>query len=94
MITETTTPDLRARERARERAEYLSGLIWHAGTYVIINVFLWALDIYTGASGVQWAFWVTIGWGLAVAFHALAYLVDGRQLEERKIREYLEEQQH
>ncbi|MGI9610720.1 MAG: 2TM domain-containing protein [Acidimicrobiia bacterium] len=82
--TATRTPEA----RAQRRAEYLSGLLWHAGTYVIVNAFLWALDLM-GGSGVQWSLWVTLGWGLALAFHALAYFVDGRGLEERKAQEYL-----
>lgn len=75
-------------ERARERAKYLTGLVWHAGTFVIINTFFWLLDAM-GAGGVNWAFWITAAWGLALAFHALAYLVDGRQMEDRKTREYM-----
>lgn len=81
-----------AEGRARKRAEYLSGLVWHAGTFVIINVFMWILDV-AGPGGVNWAFWITGAWGLALAFHALAYYVDGRDLEGRKTAQYLEEEQ-
>lgn len=84
---ETLTPE----ERAQKRAKYLSGLIWHTGVFVIINAFFWILD-GIGAGGVNWAIWITFFWGLALAFHALAYFVDGRQLEERKAQEYLEEE--
>lgn len=73
--------------RARHRAAYLSGLVWHTGTFVIMNAFFWILDA-TGAGGITWAFWITATWGLALAFHALAYYVDGRQLEARKAEEY------
>lgn len=78
--------------RARRRAEYLSGLLWHAGTFVIINAFFWALDLW-GGRGLQWSLWITLGWGLALAFHALAYYVDGRGLKTRKAQEYLAEEQ-
>ncbi len=91
--TETPTPETTAAETerwARERAEYLAGLVWHVGTFVIINTFLWALDV-VGGGGVDWAFWVTGAWGLALAFHGLAYLVDGRHLVERKTRQYVRE---
>lgn len=74
--------------RARRRAAYLSGLLWHAGAFVIINTFFWFLDA-SGAGGVNWAFWITATWGFALAFHALAYFVDGRNLEEQKMQEYL-----
>ena len=87
-VAQTHTPEA----LARDRAKYLTGLLWHAGTFLIINVFLWALDMM-GPGGVTWAFWVTGTWGIALAFHALAYLVDGRQLEERKTQQYLEDQQ-
>ena len=83
---EPLTPE----ERARDRAEYLAGLIWHAGTFVIINAFFWFLDLW-GGQGINWSIWITAAWGLAVAFHALAYLVDGRQLEDRKTEQYLAE---
>jgi hypothetical protein len=77
-------------EEAWRRAKYLSGLVWHAGTFLIINVFFWILD-FAGGGGLDWAYWITGTWGFALAFHALAYAVDGRGLEERKVRQYLEE---
>lgn len=85
--TETST----AEARARKRAKYLSGLLWHGGAFLILNVFFWALDL-VGASGIQWAFWITAAWGLALAFHALAYLIDGRNLEASKAQKYLDEE--
>lgn len=81
-----------AEDRARRRAKYLSGLLWHAGTFLIVNGFFWLLDLTVGEAGAQWAFWVTGVWGLALAFHALAYLIDGRQVEERRYQRYLEEE--
>lgn len=75
---------------ARERAKYLTGLVWHTGAFVIINA-CWILDIALGASGAGAAFRITAFWGIALAFHALAYYADGRQLERRKTREYLEQ---
>lgn len=78
-----------AEARARKRAKYLTGLVWHTGAFIIINVFLWLLDV-VGGGGVQWAFWITAVWGFALAFHAVAYYVDGRGLEDRKTQEYLE----
>jgi hypothetical protein len=76
-------------ERARRQAKYATDLIWHAGTFVIINAMLWFLDI-VGGQGVNWAYWVTIFWGIALAFHALAYFVDGRRLEDHITQEILD----
>ena len=88
-MAKTDTPT--AEEMARRRAKYLTGLLWHAGVFVIINAFFWILDLAAGAEGLNWAFWITLFWGFALAFHALAYFVDGRQIEARKAAEYLAE---
>ena len=79
-------------ERARKRAKELTDLLWHAGTFLIINAFLWALDI-VGGDGVNWAYWVTIGWGIGLAFHSLDYFIEGRGVTEAKTQEYLEYEQ-
>jgi len=80
-----------AERRARRRAAYLTGLMWHVGAFVIINAFFWALDL-AGAGGLQWAFWITAAWGFGLAFHALAYFVDGRDVERLKTQQYLEKE--
>ncbi len=87
--SEAQTPE----ELAQRRAKYLSGLVWHIGAFVIINAGFWVLDIVTGG-GLGWSLWITGFWGFALAFHALAYVVDGRQLERRKTQQYLDEGQH
>ena len=76
-------------EQARKRAKDYTDLIWHVGAFVIINAMLWLIDI-AGGLGVNWAYWVTIFWGVGLAFHGLAYYVDGRQLEDRMTEEILE----
>ncbi len=65
-------------EQAR-RATYATGLMWHIGAFIILNAFFWVLDLLIGQSGIQWAFWITLFWGVALAFHVLAYLVVGRR---------------
>jgi hypothetical protein len=86
--SETQTPEARALGRAR----YLTGLLWHLGAFVIINGFFWLIDATLGAEGIQWAYWITGVWGFALAFHVLAYLVAGRQVESRRAERYLAEQ--
>ncbi|MEM9608382.1 MAG: 2TM domain-containing protein [Actinomycetota bacterium] len=79
-------------ELAQRRAKYLTGLLWHIGAFVIINAFFWFLDNITGEDGVQWAFWITLFWGIALLFHALAWFIDGRQLERRQTQRYLDDE--
>lgn len=74
MATRTETPE----ERVRRRADHLTDLLWHGGTFVIIIAFFWYLDATIGDPAVSWAPWIAVFWGVALAFHALAYYVDGR----------------
>ena len=60
---EATTPEERAQRRTKARTD----MMWHLAAFVILNIFLWSLDIFTG--GTTWAFWITAGWGIGLAFH-------------------------
>ncbi len=82
-------------ERLRKRAHYLTGVIWHAGSFLVLSVFFVVLDLWVGRGGVQWASWIILFWALALAFHVLAYLIDGRRFEERVAERMLaREQRH
>ena len=85
--TELRTPE----ELAERQGKYLAGLVWHIGAFLIINAAFWVLDLMIGQSGLQWAFWITGVWGFALAFHILAYIVDGRDLATRRARHLLEQ---
>jgi hypothetical protein len=90
MSTPDTHPPIPSPEAlARRRAGYLTGLLWHAGAFLIINTCFWILDLALAGGGLDWAYWITGVWGFALAFHALAYLIDGRGIEERKFEQYL-----
>jgi hypothetical protein len=88
-VADTQSDTVRA---AQQRARYLTGLMWHIGAFVIINAAFWAMDAWIGDPGISWAYWITGFWGFALAFHALAYLVDGRQVERRKAAQYAAEE--
>ena len=91
-MTQIKAPNPDAEVQARRRAKYLTGLIWHIGAFLIINASFWILDAAIGQEGVQWAFWITAPWAVGLAFHVLAYLVDGRGMEDRKTRQYLDDE--
>ena len=65
-----------------EIAQKRAGFKNHAISYLIINLFLWAVWYFTaGRHGVNlanhypWPMWVTIGWGIGLAFNfADAYI--------------------
>lgn len=79
-------------ERAAKRVEEFTGLMWHIAVYVIVNVFLWIMDFAQGG-GLQWAYWVTIPWGIGLAFHVASYFLDERGMQGRRYQRYLEEEQ-
>ena len=82
MTTDTnSTPEQRAAERVKNRTD----VMWHVATYVIINVFLWLIVP-------QAAFWVTIGWGIGLAFHVAHYLIGDDGPENRRYQKFLAEE--
>jgi hypothetical protein len=62
--------------RAARRAGSLTGVLWHLATFLIINGFLWFIDLQQG--GLEWAYWVTVTWGIAIAFHVAWYVITER----------------
>lgn len=81
---ESTSPE----DRARRRAHADTGVLWHLGAFVIINGSFWVLDAVTD-DRITWAIWITAVWAFALVFHLLAWLIDGRQVEERRAATYL-----
>ncbi len=47
-------------------------LLWHSGVFVLVNAFLWAQDFALG-TGLDYAYLVTIPWGIGLAFHGYRY---------------------
>lgn len=64
-----------AEDRAQRRTRDYTGVLWHVAVFVIINGFFWWLDS-AGGNGVNWAYWITIFWGIALLFHILWYFID------------------
>ena len=70
------TDDRSAELHAAHRAGALTGVLWHLATFLIINAFLWFIDLQQG--GLEWAYWVSVTWGIALAFHAAWYVITER----------------
>jgi len=68
---DTSAPRAPVRDRA------LRDLQVHATAFVLVNAFLWVQDVVIGG-GVEYAYWVTIPWGIGLAAHAIAYLAGRR----------------
>ncbi len=76
-----TTPE----ERAAQRVSEYTALMWHIAAYVIINLFLWIIVS-------EAALWVTIGWGIGLAFHIAAYVIGDDSPSNRRYQKFLSEE--
>ncbi len=72
-------------ERAAKRVEDYTGMIWHVVVYAVVNVFLWIIVP-------QAAFWVTLGWGIGLAFHVAAYFIGDDGTNNPRYQRYLAEE--
>lgn len=80
-------------ERAKKRVEELKGFYVHVLVFITVNAGLFVIDLVASRDS-TWFYWPLLGWGIAVALHAVALLSEGRFLgpewEERKARKILE----
>lgn len=49
-------------------------LIWHAVVFLVVNAFVWLQDIAVGG-GVDYAYWITIPWGIGLVIHAVTVTI-------------------
>ncbi len=81
--------------RAKHRVGQLRAFYTSLAAYVVINIALFLINVFTRGDGDGWWFyWVTIFWGIGLLFQAYGTFVKhgvlGRDWEERKIREHME----
>ena len=69
-------------EEPRSQATDLSELLWHAGIFAAVNAFIWIQDIAIGG-GVNYAYLITIPWGIGLAIHATTYGYSRRRAGEQ-----------
>ena len=61
------------REQALRRVKKRRDLHTHAFAYVTVNVLIWGVWAIIGATAhtwFPWPLWVTLGWGIGLAFNA------------------------
>jgi hypothetical protein len=65
-----------ALERARKYVTEVRDFYYHLMVYVLVNAMLVVIDRLGGANsgflGLDFAYWVIIGWGFGVAGHAIS----------------------
>lgn len=80
-------------QKAKERVTVLRGFYRHLSVYVIVNLGLFLINMITSPETL-WFIWPLMGWGIAVALHALRVFVGtpGSSWEEKKIVELMEKE--
>lgn len=81
-------------ERAKKRVEELKGFYSHLALFIVINAILFLINMVT-SPGTYWFYWVTIFWGIGLAFHAAGVFGRGRlfsrEWEEKKLQQFMDE---
>jgi len=80
-------------QKAKERVTVLRGFYRHLSVYVIVNLGLFLINMIT-SPGTLWFIWPLMGWGIAVALHALRVFAatPGASWEEKKIAELMKKE--
>ncbi|RKS53344.1 2TM domain-containing protein [Gillisia mitskevichiae] len=84
-------------QRAKERVEELKKFYSHLLSYIVVNIFLAAVNYYSNEWRYPWFLWVTAGWGIGLIFDAMrAHQINpmfNKDWEERKIRSFMKEEE-
>ena len=79
-------------QMAKERVQAIKGFYAHLTVYVVVNLLLFAINMIVSPENL-WFIWPLMGWGVAVALHAVSVFGFGRTFgadwEERKINELM-----
>lgn len=81
-------------KQARRHVRRLRHFYSHLITYGVVITFLHIINLLTAAP--YWAFWPALGWGMAIALHAINALhftkLFGSEWVEREVQKILEKQ--
>ncbi|REC42223.1 2TM domain-containing protein [Chryseobacterium pennipullorum] len=80
-----------AYKKASKRVKALKDFYGNLASYCIIIPFLAILNLLTSPEHL-WFFWPMLGWGIGVAFHAVSVFGVGKDWEEKKIKQLMEEE--
>lgn len=91
--TERENKYLRAEQRVAEIKKFYTGII----SYVIFISLLGALNYYINEWRYMWFLWAAFGWGIGLVFQAAKAFqwnpFMGKNWEERKLKEFMEEEE-
>ena len=83
----------KAKRRVAEIKKFYSSLMF----YIIFISMLAALNYYTNQWEYPWFLWAAFGWGIGIFFHAIKTFqwmpFVGKDWEERKMKQFMEEEE-
>lgn len=83
-------------KRAKEKVEKIKGFYGNITSYAIIIPFLAFVNYFTTGFTFPWVLFPMVGWGIGIVFHYMDTfghsIFLGKNWEERKMREFLEEE--
>ena len=81
---------------AKKRVQEVKGFYGNLTAYIVVNVFLMIVNLVTSPEHL-WFYWPMLGWGIGVLFHGLRVINRvpflGKDWEERKMKEFMEEEE-
>lgn len=81
-------------QQAKKRVEEIKGFYGNLTAYIVVNIVLVFVNLKTSPDHL-WFYWPMLGWGIGVLFHGLRVFnympFLGKDWEERKMKEYMEE---
>jgi hypothetical protein len=84
--------------RAKERVEQIKKFYTSLTSYVVVISFLAALNYYNNEWRYAWFLWAAFGWGIGLVFHAIKVFglnpFFGKDWEERKIKEFMNDKEN
>ncbi len=81
-------------ERAKERVKEIKDFYSHLFTYICVISFLGFINLKYSPDHL-WFYWPMLGWGIGLLFHGLKafdFTFMSKNWEEKKIREYMEDE--
>ncbi|KMQ69775.1 histidine kinase [Chryseobacterium sp. FH2] len=81
-----------AYQKAAKRVKEIKGFYGNLTSYCLVIPFLAVLNLITDSSHL-WVFWPMLGWGMGLAAHGINTFGIGKEWEEKKIKELMEEEQ-
>ncbi|WP_267403608.1 MULTISPECIES: 2TM domain-containing protein [unclassified Chryseobacterium] len=86
-----TNKESMAYEKAAKRVKEIKGFYGNLTSYCLVIPFLIVLNMIT-SPGHLWFFWPMLGWGIGLAAHGINTFGIGKDWEEKKIKQLMEEE--